>query len=114
MAVSIPRTGTEDTRNALTIKVGTVADITSVGMYFTLDPAGSGSAPPMVTDFTTVTLAKPGDPLHDGLSQLPEMVALIGDKSGDFILAPGDWQRWVLIQTDRENIIRPVDVTTIT
>jgi hypothetical protein len=111
MPARIPRTGTEDTRNAITINVGTVDQIISVGLYHTLTPAGSGEAPPAPTDFTAAQLVKPGDPLADGNNL--DILALIGPKAGTIVLTPGDWQVWGYIETDRQDIIRPLDVLTI-
>lgn len=101
-------TATEYSANAITLTRGTTADITSVGVFHSIDP----NEVPDVTDFTTVTLVEPGDPLADGTNI--DVLSLIGPKAGaDLILAAGDWQRWVLVSTTSEDIIRKVDVVTI-
>ncbi|MEV1199469.1 hypothetical protein [Microbispora rosea] len=105
------RTGTEWFANQVTITRGSVADITTVGVYHSLDP----NVVPAVDEFTTVQLA-------DGTAQPPDQLAeagkidvlsLIGPKNGDIELDPGDWQRFVLLQTATEDIIRKIDVITI-
>lgn len=107
----IYRTGTEWTANDVTITRGTVADITAVGVYHSADP----SVIPDVADFVTVQLV-------DGVKQPPDelaeagkidVLALVGPRAGDVVLTPGDYQRWVLVQTATEDIIRRPDVLTI-
>jgi hypothetical protein len=86
--VTIPHSGTEYTANAITLKRG------------------------LVTDIITVLLVKPGDALADG-SNL-DILSKIGPRSGDVILAAGDWQRWCYVKTANEDILRKVDTITIT
>lgn len=103
MAASLYSTATEYVANAITMHRGSVADITSVGVYFSLDPI----TVPTVANFTTVQLVQPGDPLAQGTST--DVLTLVGPR-GDVTLAPGDYQVWVLITTLTEDIIRRVDV----
>jgi hypothetical protein len=109
--VSLYRSATEYTANTLTILRGTAAGITSVGVFHTTDPA----VIPDVGDFTTVTLADgtktPPDPLS--VTGQVDVLALIGPRDGDVELDPGDYQRYVLIQTATEDIIRRADTITI-
>ena len=107
MAVTIPRTGTEYVANSLTFTRGTVAAIVSVGVYHTADP----TVVPTVAQFTPVQLVKPGDSLADGTNI--DILSLIGPRSGDVTLSAGDYQRWVLIKTATEDIIRRPDTITI-
>jgi hypothetical protein len=105
---SIYRTGTEYLANELTILRGTVDDITAVGVYHNVDP----DIVPAVEDFTTVTLAdgtaEPPDPLAE--AGKIDVLSLIGPRAGDVVLTPGDYQRWVLVKTATEDVIRKVDV----
>lgn len=109
MAVQLYSTGTEYLANALTFTRGTVADVTSVGVYHTLNP----SEVPAEVDFTAATLiTNPADPLAEG--DKIDVVTLIGPGTGAFeTLTVGDWQRWVMVKTANETIIRKVDVVTI-
>ncbi|NJP27118.1 hypothetical protein FLW53_23535 [Microbispora sp. SCL1-1] len=104
-------TGTEWLANTITITRGTVADITTVGVYHSLDP----NVIPEVEDFTTVQLVDGTAPDPDPLAQagLVEALSLIGPRNGDLVLDPGDWQRFVLVQTATEDIIRKIDVITV-
>lgn len=110
--VSLYHTGTEYVANEITLHRGDVAAINAVGVYHTLDPEEI----PATTDFVTVTLVdgtSPGDPLaEDGKI---DVLSLIGPKiAADVNLStPGDYQRWVLVQTDDEDIIRRPDVLEI-
>lgn len=108
--VAIYHTGTEYTANEITLHRGTVADLLTVGVFHTTDP----SEIPDVADFTEVTLVdgtSPGDPLaEDGKI---DVLALIGPRSGDETLVAGDYQRWVLVTTLTEDIIRRPDVLEI-
>lgn len=109
MAVTLYSTATEYLANELTILRGTVADITAVGVFHSLDP---NTVPP-VASFDIVALV-------DGTAEPPganseagkiDVLSLIGPKAGaDLVLAAGDWQRFVLVQTASEDIIRKVDV----
>lgn len=111
MAATIPSTSTEYAANAMTITRGTAADITAVGVYHTTNAASV----PAVADFTEVVLVAPGDPLAD--STLPagayDILSLVGPRSGDVTLTPGTYQRWVLISTATEDIIRKIDTITV-
>lgn len=101
-------TATEFLANSITISRGSASDITSVGVFHSLNP----NEKPEPGDFTTVTLVEPGDPLAEGANT--DVLSLIGSKVGaDLALTTGDWQRWVLIQTPSEEIIRKVDVVTV-
>lgn len=101
---------TRFTANEITITRGTVADITAVGVFHTLDPEER----PVVGDFDIVTLVQPGDPLADGTKT--DILANIGPKLGaDLNLGtPGDYQRWGMVQTANEDIIEPIDVLEVT
>ena len=114
MAVTLYSTGTEYTSNALTLIRGTAADITSVGVYHNVNP----STIPAVSDFITCTLADGTDPLSVNYPLAVkgelDVVALIGPKVGaDLALATGTWQRWILVQTVMEDVIRKVDTITV-
>ncbi len=106
--VQLYNTATEYLANSLTFARGSVDDVISVGVYHSIDPLFV----PEEADFVTVLLVEPGDPLaQDGLT---DVLSLIGPGTGaDLALTPGDWQRWVLVKTSTEVIIRKVDVVTI-
>lgn len=106
MSVTLPRTGTEYLANQLTFTRGTVADVVSVGVYMTTD----ATKVPTPAEFTTVTLVQPGDALAEGTKI--DVLSLIGPR-GTITLTPGDYQRWVLVKTATEDIIRRVDVVTV-
>lgn len=99
-------TATEYVANQLTISRGSVEDIVTVGVYHDEDPGNI----PEVGDFTAVTLVDGTGPLAEG--GRIDVLSLIGP-GGDEELVPGDYQRWVLVQTATENIIRRVDVLEI-
>ena len=101
-------TATEYTANELTILRGTVDDIVSVGVYHDTDP----NVVPAVVDFDTVALVDGTAEPPDALSEEGkiDVLALIGPRDGDVTLAPGDYQRWVLVVTATEDVIRKVDV----
>ncbi|TDE40488.1 hypothetical protein E1295_31815 [Nonomuraea mesophila] len=105
---TIYATATEYLANALTITRGSVDNITGVGVYHDINP----DTVPTVEDFTMVTLvdgtAEPPDPLAE--TGVIDVLSLIGPRAGDVVLTPGDYQRWVLITTATEDIIRKVDV----
>jgi hypothetical protein len=111
------RTATEYTANELTLTRGVEGDIVSVGVAMESNPA----TVPAVAAFTTVELVgpqtTPSSPLLDGTKI--DVVAKIGPgggavSAGHFdTLTPGDYQRWVLITTADEHIIRRPDVVTI-
>lgn len=107
MPVAIPNTGTEYVANSLTFTRGSASDITSVGVYHTTDPA----VVPTVAQFTTVLLVKPGDTLAEGDNV--DVLSLIGPRSGHVTLAAGTYQRWVLVKTATEDVIRRPDTITI-
>ena len=108
MAATIYRTATEYAANAITITRGTVSDITSVGVYHSTDP----NAVPTVAQFTTVALVTAGNPLADGTTT--DVLSLIGTKAGAHLsLTAGDYQRFVLIRTATEDIIRKTDTLTV-
>jgi hypothetical protein len=105
MAIQLFTTGTEYVANAITLSRGTSAAITGVGVYHNTDP----TVKPTVAQFTMVTLVKPGDALADGTNL--DVLSLIGPKSGAHLaLTPGSYQRWILVQTATEDVIRKVDV----
>lgn len=107
--VAVFANGTEYLANAITLVRGTTASITGVGVYHNINPV----TVPSVAQFTMVTLVKPGDALADGNNT--DVLSLIGPKVGAHLsLTPGDWQRWVLVQTSAEDIIRKVDVVSVT
>lgn len=101
-------TATEYVANALTFTRGSVNDIVSVGVYHTQDPADV----PAEADFAAAMLiSDPTDPLAEGSNI--DVLTLIGPGTGGTVLAVGDWQRWVMVKTANETIIRKVDVVTI-
>lgn len=114
VAITLYSTATEYTSNAITLIRGTVADITAVGVYHNVNPATI----PAVGSFVTVTLA---DGTNSGSANYAlavpgeiDVVALIGPKVGaQLALAAGSWQRWVLVQTAAEDMIRKVDTVTV-
>jgi hypothetical protein len=117
MAASVFRTATEYTANELTLLRGAEADIVSVGVAMISDPL----TVPAVAAFTTVLLIgpvhTPGHALLEGTKI--DVVAKIGPgggavSAGHFAaLSAGDYQRWVLVTTADEHIIRRPDVVTI-
>lgn len=112
MSITLFATATEYVSNAVTLLRGEVGDITLVGVYHTLDP----DEVPQVDDFTTVTLVDGTADPPDDLAQVGviDVLSLIGTKEGaDLALAEGDWQRWILLQTATEDVIRKVDVITV-
>ena len=108
----IYNTATEYRANAITITRGLVSDITGVGVYHTTNP----NEVPTAAQFTPVTLVdgvnSPTDPLAE--NGVIDVLSLIGPKeSADLVLTPGDYQRFVLVQTANEDIIRKVDTVTV-
>jgi len=105
------RTATEYVANEITLLRGSAADIVEVGVYHDEDPNNV----PAVEDFTPVALvdgtASPPDPLAE--NGRIDVLSLVGPRDGDVELQPGDYQRWILIKTATEDIIRKVDVLTI-
>jgi hypothetical protein len=111
MAVSLFHTATEYVANSITFTRGAVGDITNVGVYHNTDP----SVIPAASDFTDVAL-EDGTALplpHLAQSGVIDILSLIGPKGGDVELTAGDYQRWCLVQTATEDIIRMVDTLTI-
>jgi hypothetical protein len=112
VSATLYHTGTEYLSNSLTFIRGTKADVLNVGVYHTTNPGYI----PQVTDFTSVTLA-------DGTTSTPsnlaipgelDVVSLVGPKSGaQLTLAAGVYQRWVLVQTAAQDVIRSVDTVTV-
>lgn len=111
MSVSLFHTATEYTSNALTFLRGSVADVVTVGVYHSIDP----NYVPLVTDFTAVTLADgtttPPDPL--AVPGEIDVIARVGPRGDITGLTTGDYQRFVLVTTANEDIIRKTDVLTI-
>ena len=108
MAVELFSTATEYISNSLTFTRGSVNDITSVGVYHTQDPLHV----PTENQFTAVLLVTPGMPLAQG-AQI-DVLSLIGPGAGAHLsLAPGDWQRWIMVKTATEVIIRRKDTVTV-
>lgn len=108
MSVTAYKSGTEYFANEITLLRGVVGDIVSVGVFHTTNPAQI----PIVANFTAVTLVPGSGPLADGTKI--DILSLIGPRGGDVNLTvPGDYQRWVLITTATEDIIRRPDVITV-
>lgn len=107
----IYRTGTEYTANQITLTRGSVSDITAVGVFHSTDP----SVIPEVDDFTIVQLVDGTTTPPDELAETGkvDILALVGPRGGNVTLPPGDYQRWVLVVTATEDIIRRPDVLTI-
>ena len=106
-------TATEYIANEITILRGTVDDITSVGVYHNTNP----NTIPAVLDFTTVTLVDGTAVPPDANSEAGkiDVLSLIGPKAGAHLnlAAPGTYQRWILLQTTSEDVIRKVDTLEI-
>ena len=109
MAIEIFNTATEYLSNSLTFTRGSVDDVLMVGVFHSLDP----NEVPAENDFIEVTLVEPGDPLAQG--NTVDVLSLVGPASvnPNIVLTPGDYQRWVLVKTSTEIIIRKVDVVTV-
>lgn len=110
MAVELYNTATEYLANELVFVRGNPTDISNVGVYHNINP----NVVPVVGDFTSVYFVDNpnSDPLAEGDKN--DVLSLVGPKIGAHLqLTPGDYQRWVLVQTSNENIIRRVDVVTI-
>jgi hypothetical protein len=109
--VDLYSTATEYLANEITIMRGSVADIMSVGVYHATD----ASYIPDEADFIPAELVVPGDPLAQG--DTIDVVSLIGPAapsgSSHIELTPGVYQRWVLVRTVTEVIIRKVDVVEV-
>lgn len=110
MAVTLFSTATEYLANEVTLTRGDVSDITGVGVFH----SAVAGATPDVEDFTMVYLVDDPDtdPLAEG-SKI-DVLSLVGPKAGsDLTLSAGTYQRWVLVQTSTENIIRSIDIVTV-
>lgn len=111
MAVTIYSSATEYLRNDITELVGgSVADIVSVGVYH----ASNANTVPAVAEFDAATLvdgvSDPDNPLaEDGKVTI---ISLIGPRGG-IELSSGVYQRYVLISTADEDIIRRPDTITV-
>ncbi|MEU0469936.1 hypothetical protein ABZ215_38565 [Amycolatopsis sp. NPDC006131] len=105
-------TGTEFVANKITLTRGSVADIVSVGVFYSLNP----SEVPEVGDFTTVQLIDGTIPDPDPLAEVGsiDIVTLIGPRNGDVNLTtPGDYQVWALVSTASEDVVRKLDTLTV-
>lgn len=103
--VSLFKSGTEYVANEITMLRGATSDILSVGVYHTTNPLEI----PDVVDFVTVQLVEEPDPLAE-VGKI-DILSLVGPRDGDVNLSvAGDYQRWILIVTATEDIIRRVDV----
>ncbi len=107
MPVTLYSTGSEWVANEITMLRGTIADVTSVGVYHTTSP----NAVPAVAQFVVVTKVVPGDPLAEGDKN--DVASRVGARAGAIALAAGDYQRFVLLVTADEDIIRYVDTITV-
>ncbi len=107
MPVTLYSTGTEYVMNEITMLRGSNADIVSVGVFHSTSP----NAVPTVSQFTTVTLVKPGDALAEGTKT--DIASLIGARAGAIPLAAGDYQRFCLITTASEDLVRFVDTVSV-
>src|SRR5690606_17547664 len=103
LAATIYETATEYRRLRVTLAAGSaVEDISAVGIALSAsgndvpDPSGQG-----LGDFTEVTL--------DSAVSPPDIVVLIGPRSGDINPSAGNYQVWTLIQTADEDIIDAPD-----
>ncbi len=105
--VTLYSTGTEWLANEVTMLRGTDADIVSVGVFHSMSP----NAVPSVSQFTTVTLVRPGDALAEGAKT--DIASRIGARTGAIALAAGDYQRFCLITTASEDLVRFVDTVTV-
>jgi len=103
-------TGTEYVANAITLTRAQVSDIISVAVYHTTDPEEI----PSVGDFTEVTLVDGTAEPPDANSEegIIDVLSRVGARieAGVINLTPGDYQRWVLVTTAAEDIIRRPDV----
>lgn len=102
---------TEYLANAITFTRGTVDDITSVGVYHTTN----ANEVPTELQFTAADLVYAGGPTKPELAEGSniDIVSLIGPGVGGLSLAAGVYQRWVMIKTANETIIRKVDTLTV-
>lgn len=115
--VTLYNTGTEYLANELTLLRGSVTNIVSVGVAMISNP----NTVPAVAAFTSVLLISPtttpGHALLEGTKI--DVVSKIGPGGGAVTaghfpaLTAGDYQRWVLVTTADEHIIRRPDTVTI-
>lgn len=108
MAATIFNTATEYVANEIQIHRGSVVDIILVGVFHTTDPG----VIPTEGQFTEVTLVDGVNNPSNTLAQAGkiEVVSLIGPGTfADLVLTPGTYQRFVLVKTTREVIIRRPD-----
>lgn len=108
MVVEIPRGGTEYVGDPITVGRGSINDILTSKSFHTQDP----TIKPIVADFVdpASVIRSSTNPLWAGVT---EVVTRVGPR-GEVTLAPGDWQRWVLLSTADEDIIEATGVVTIT
>ncbi len=107
MAVTLYSTGTEYVMNEVTMLRGTFADVTSVGVYHTVSP----NVVPTVAEFAVAAKVVPGDALAEGTKN--DVASRIGTRTGAILLTAGDYQRFVLLVTASEDIIRFADTITV-
>lgn len=106
--VQIFSTATEYLSNSLTFTRGGPQDVVAVGVFHSLDP----DYVPTEAEFTVVPMVQPGDPLAQGDNI--DVLSLIGPRAeADLVLTVGTWQRWVMVTTATETIIRKVDVVEV-
>lgn len=108
MAVTINRGATEYVGDPVTFTRGSASDIVSVASLHTQDP----TLRPLVAQFVhaATLVSSQSHPLWAGTV---EVVTRIGPRAGAVSLAPGDWQRWVLVSTADEDIIESTGTVTI-
>jgi hypothetical protein len=118
--VSLHKTATEYTANQVTFNRGSVSDIVAVGIFMTTDPA----LIPTFAQFVTATLVDGtgGSPPPLAEAGKVDILAKIGPGGGgvsagiyDFsaIATQTDYQRWTMVRTADEIIIRRPDTVTI-
>lgn len=108
-----PLAGTEYVAHELTFVRGDASDVSHVGIYANTDPntwptVGNVSGG-MAGDFTVVDLIQPPDALAEGtkIDVLAKISSTVLRLAADLMLAPGDYQLWVLVATgSSEEIIR--------
>jgi len=110
MALTLHAAGTEYVRNAITLIDAEVTDVASVGVFH-----GDANEIPTVAQFLAAQLVDgvndPDNPL--ATPDAVTVVSLIGPRGGVEALTPGTYQRWVLVTTANEDIIRRVDTITV-
>lgn len=107
----IYRTATEFLANEITLRRGSITDITRVGVHHTANP----NEVPTPEDFVTVQLVDGTIQPPDSLAEAGriDILSLVGPKNGDVVLEPGSYQRWLLIVTATEDVIRRADTLTV-